>query len=71
MTKPNKTLANAVFAFGQLIGTDESGKTVKCSKVLARPGKARFETLNTIYDVQFCNNGETTIPEQFKWAGEE
>lgn len=60
--KPNKTLTDATFMGSALYGQDESGKTVKTSRILHRWTETHFETENTHYHVEFLDGAECTIP---------
>ncbi len=68
-SKPRKKLYGATFLGGALYGHVEprmSSKVIKVSKVLKRLSKMKFETMNTVYQVYFVENGESTIPKEFQ-----
>lgn len=63
--KPRKTLKGATF-IGRTLWADKPGdptRWIKTSKVIKRLGPTTFETMNSIYDVEFVKGGEATIPE--------
>ena len=73
--KPTYKLVEAVFIgdgvlFGQVTPDHphyEQDKVIKCSEIVRRIDRTKFETKNSIYDVEFVPNGETTIPERWTY----
>lgn len=68
MDKPRKVLTGAVFIGNALRGDHptKGDKVIRCSRVIARHSERVFETVNSIYEVEFVPKGETTIPEEWK-----
>ena len=66
--KEIRRLEGATFIGRSLFGDHPTkpGKSVKCSMVVSRMGENVFETLNSIYYVEWVPGGEATIPAEWK-----
>lgn len=68
MDKPRKVLFGAVFLGNGLRGEHPTkpGHVLRLSRIVARHSERVFETMNSIYEVEFVPGGEATIPEEWK-----